>query len=42
MLQDLEKEYGKPNIKVDSKLFTAYNMGLPEKKDLRKIKNKTS
>jgi hypothetical protein len=38
MLQDLEKEYGKPSIKVDSKLYTAYNLGLAEKKDLRKMK----
>ena len=38
MLHDGEKEYGKHAIKVDSKLFTAYTMGLPEMKNFARRK----
>lgn len=34
-LADAEKEYGKPNMKVDSRKYTSATMGLPEKKDFK-------
>ena len=38
MLHDAEKEFGKNVVKVDSKLFTAYTMGLPEMKNFSRRK----
>lgn len=39
MLAEAEKEYGKHNIKVDTKAFASYTMGLPEQKDFKKRKS---
>lgn len=36
ILKEAEKEYGKPQIKIDSKVFTSFTMGLAEKKDFKK------
>ena len=36
VLKEAEKEYGKPSIKIDSKVFTSFTMGLAEKKDFKK------
>lgn len=36
ILKEAEKEYGKPQIKIDSKAFTSFTMGLPEKKEFKK------
>ena len=38
LLMESEKKWGKP-LKVDSKLYTSVNMGLPERKDFRKKKD---
>ena len=38
LLQEAEKKWGKP-LKVDSKLYTSVNMGLPERKDFKKAYN---
>ena len=39
LLQEAEKEYGRPNIKVDAKAFASYTMGLPEQKDFKQRKS---
>jgi len=38
-LAEAEKKYGKPNIKVDQKLFTDYSMGLPLKNEFKRKSN---
>mmetsp|Transcript_20350 Transcript_20350/g.31081 ORF Transcript_20350/g.31081 Transcript_20350/m.31081 type:complete len:146 (+) Transcript_20350:146-583(+) len=38
-LSEAEKKYGKPNIKVDSKLFSEFSMGLPIKNEFKRKSN---